>query len=274
MFMERKLFNQNINSWDVSKVTDMAYMFAQCTTYNQPLNNWNTSKVLNMQFMFHFMPDFNQPLDQWDTSKVTTMAHMFHGTNSFNQPLDSWDTSNVTDTNTMFTGASSFDQTLESWDLPSLVIADNMFLGSGINCDNFSFILAGWADNPVTANNVYLQSVYPLKYSSNAIPKKNILIGKGWSMTGDSVGECRKLGLNELHLENKPSIYPNPADDFIFLKNIYNVKKFIITDASGRIISQENLRNDFINIDFLPKGSYILQLITTDKSYSLKFIKK
>lgn len=274
MFMERKLFNQNINSWDVSKVTNMAYMFAQCTTYNQPLNNWNTSKVLNMQFMFHFMPDFNQPLDQWDTSKVTTMAHMFHGTNSFNQPLDSWDTSNVTDTNTMFTGASSFDQTLESWDLPSLVIADNMFLGSGINCDNFSFILAGWADNPVTANNVNLQSVYPLKYSSSAIPKKNILLGKGWSMTGDSVGECRKLGLNELHLENKPSIYPNPADDFIFLKNIYNVKKFIITDASGRIITQENLRNDFINIDFLPKGSYILQLITTDKSYSLKFIKK
>ena len=48
-------------------------MFAQAYAFNQPLNNWNTSKVTNMSNMFRSAKAFNQPLNNWDTSKVTTM---------------------------------------------------------------------------------------------------------------------------------------------------------------------------------------------------------
>ena len=61
---------------------------------------------------------------------------------------------------------------------------------TGIDCENFSKTLAAWADNPDTANNVDLDIVTPLTYASNAADKRNILISKGWTMSGDTVGNC------------------------------------------------------------------------------------
>ena len=45
-------FNQIIESWDVSKVTDMSGMFYQATQFNQPIALWETSKVTAMSSMF------------------------------------------------------------------------------------------------------------------------------------------------------------------------------------------------------------------------------
>ena len=45
-----------ISNWDVSNdVTDMNRMFSfyPATSFNQPLNKWNVSKVTNMSFMFY-----------------------------------------------------------------------------------------------------------------------------------------------------------------------------------------------------------------------------
>jgi surface protein len=57
MFHYCTLFNQNINTWDVSKVTDMAYMFGNCYAFNQPLNNWNVINVKDMSCMFQTIHD-------------------------------------------------------------------------------------------------------------------------------------------------------------------------------------------------------------------------
>ena len=37
---------------DVSKVTDMESMFGNATSFNQPLNKWNVSNVTNMSSLF------------------------------------------------------------------------------------------------------------------------------------------------------------------------------------------------------------------------------
>ncbi len=37
-------FNQPLNKWNVSNVTDMWSMFNDARAFNQPLNNWNVSK--------------------------------------------------------------------------------------------------------------------------------------------------------------------------------------------------------------------------------------
>ena len=42
MFSYYIRFNQDINSWDVSNVTNMSSMFYRATSFNKPLNNWNT----------------------------------------------------------------------------------------------------------------------------------------------------------------------------------------------------------------------------------------
>lgn len=112
----RRDFN-GIESWNVSNVTDMSYMFQNTKSFNQPLNSWNVSKVTDMNDMFAGAKSFNQPLDSWDTSNVTDMARMFYNATSFNQPLESWDISNVEDIDYMLNGAESFDQSLDSWNL-------------------------------------------------------------------------------------------------------------------------------------------------------------
>ena len=98
--------------------------------YNQPLNCWNTSQVTDMSFAFEDRETFNGPLDCWDTSSVTAMRRMFSYAMDFNQPLDTFDTSNVNDMNDMFKGAVVFDQPLNSWDLSSVTQASGMFCGA------------------------------------------------------------------------------------------------------------------------------------------------
>ena len=65
-------------------------MFYGCSSFNQPLNNWDVSKVTNMSEMFYGCSSFNQPLNNWDVSKVTNMSEMFYGCSSFNQDLGMW----------------------------------------------------------------------------------------------------------------------------------------------------------------------------------------
>ena len=47
MFEGATDFNQNISSWDVSKVTNMESMFQGANAFNQPIENWNVSNVTN-----------------------------------------------------------------------------------------------------------------------------------------------------------------------------------------------------------------------------------
>ena len=38
-------FNQNIGSWNVSKVNNMEFMFSMNGEFNQNISNWNVSNV-------------------------------------------------------------------------------------------------------------------------------------------------------------------------------------------------------------------------------------
>ena len=53
MFNGCKSFNQPLNKWDVSNVTDMYSMFKGCESFNQDISKWNISKVKNYTNMFY-----------------------------------------------------------------------------------------------------------------------------------------------------------------------------------------------------------------------------
>mmetsp|Transcript_32182 Transcript_32182/g.49208 ORF Transcript_32182/g.49208 Transcript_32182/m.49208 type:complete len:151 (-) Transcript_32182:186-638(-) len=112
MFYDTLKFNQPLNSWDVSSVTDMSIMFVD-TLFNYPLDSWDVSKVKDTYLMFHKASEFNQPLDSWDMSSVTVMSGMFSHAN-FNYPLASWDVSQVVDFQEAFY-ATPFNQDLCAW---------------------------------------------------------------------------------------------------------------------------------------------------------------
>ncbi|MBQ9395792.1 MAG: DUF285 domain-containing protein, partial [Proteobacteria bacterium] len=72
-------FNQPLENWDVSNVTDMHFMFFEAKHFNQPIENWEVSNVTDMSYMFARALSFNQPLEKWDVSNVTNMECMFRG---------------------------------------------------------------------------------------------------------------------------------------------------------------------------------------------------
>jgi surface protein len=88
-FLESEL-NVDISSWDVSNVTNMAYLFGGASSFNQDIGDWNVSSVNNMYGLFYGASSFNQDIGNWDVSNVTNMGYLFGNASSFNQDIGDW----------------------------------------------------------------------------------------------------------------------------------------------------------------------------------------
>ena len=123
----RKKFKSLFSSWfallsierldylDTSQVTDMSYMFTNCTGLQTlDVSNFDTSQVTNMSMMFYNCRGL-QTLDvsNFETSQVTDMSYMFDACSGL-QTLDvsNFETSQVTDMSSMFDACSGL-QTLD-----------------------------------------------------------------------------------------------------------------------------------------------------------------
>lgn len=78
--------------------------------------------------------------------------------------------------------------------------------------------------------------------------------------------------------ETTPKIYPNPADNELFVNSgDYYAIRFEISDITGRIMKTENLSSDDIqsvDISDLPEGLYIFRLFTSSQDvFTFKFFK-
>jgi bacillolysin len=88
---------------------------------------------------------------------------------------------------------------------------------------------------------------------------------------GLHAGEAGELVNNEIH------IYPNPANELIFIQsNNTNEKNIQIIDAVGQIVMSEKTTLDILqlNIADLPAGIYVIQVNEFNKSTTINFIKQ
>jgi surface protein len=181
----------NIQTWDVSNVTNMGFMFHNASQFNQPLNNWDVSNVTRMSCMFYRASQFNQPLNDWDVSNVIDMSYMFYNASQFNQTLNDWDVSQVTDMMYMFQYAQSFNQSLSNWNLSSLKsnALQMMMPSSGIDCANLARTLQGWAENTATPNGIVF-GAESLPYAAQGSSALTTLANKGWNITIGAPVSC------------------------------------------------------------------------------------
>ena len=108
-------------------------MFRLAKKFNQPINNWITSSVTNMEGMFQDAKDFNRDISGWDTSNVTNMGAMFRGNYpvamSFDQNIGGWNTSKVMSMNYMFVNCPFF-QDISGWVVSDACTTEQMFHGA------------------------------------------------------------------------------------------------------------------------------------------------
>jgi len=154
MFANAISFNQDIGSWNVGNVKNMAGMFSH-SNFNQNIGGWNVSNVTNMADMFALNPKFNQDIGNWNVSSVEKIGNMFLYASSFDQNLGNWDVSQVTDAYAFLLYANSFSTA------------------------NYDALLAGWAPQTVQSG-VTLHVA--AQYSAAASAARATLAGKGWTI--------------------------------------------------------------------------------------------
>jgi hypothetical protein len=86
----------------------------------------------------------------------------------------------------MFGGASSFNQYLDDWALNSVTDLTGMLGACGMDCDHYSRTLIGWAANAATPTGIDL-GAYLRTYGPAAVPARNALLAKGWTIANDAL---------------------------------------------------------------------------------------
>ncbi|TXF76227.1 S8 family serine peptidase [Chryseobacterium sp.] len=117
----------------------------------------------------------------------------------------------------------------------------------------------------------------PVGLYTITVTHKGTLVGGSQNFTLIATSNnLTTLSANETESSDKQlQLYPNPAQDFIYIKNNNSVEANIsILDVSGRVVLKQIIHDGKINIKGLVKGNYIL--VYRDKKgreVSLKFIK-
>ena len=74
--------------------------------------------------------------------------------------------------------------------------------------------------------------------------------------------------------KDQVQIYPNPATDKLFVKNVSAKSTYSIFDATGRLVSEGSIVDGEINVSKLVKGTYVISFTNDGNSTKTKFIKK
>ena len=130
-------------------VTDMYGMFQDAPAFNQDISSWNVSSVTNMAYMFYSISGsvFNQDISSWNVSSVTEMQDMFNGASVFDQDISGWDVTAASVAPGNSTPPTSFDlNTNASW-----TTAEKPVWGAEFGNQTYSYALT-LATDPTSAS--------------------------------------------------------------------------------------------------------------------------
>ena len=169
-------FNQRVNSWDMSEVTDASYIFAGAANFNREIN-WRAPKIQSLAALLFGASKFNKDITikeakpvylgfflagassfdskiNMDTSECSDFSSMFMEASKFNQPIN-FNFIKAASIFEFLKGAKNFNQPIDFGNMPLLVEAHYMFAGSGLNspikfnAPNLKNVTGWFSDNKV-----------------------------------------------------------------------------------------------------------------------------
>ncbi len=77
------------------------------------------------------------------------------------------------------------------------------------------------------------------------------------------------VGMNDLHMANQLSVYPNPASDYITVKHADAIQQIEIFDLTGKLVYKSNVQSveTRIDVSVLNRGIYILKATANNNYY-------
>lgn len=83
----------------------------------------------------------------------------------------------------------------------------------------------------------------------------------------------QNLSINENSPENKINFYPNPVKELIFLSDFID-SDYEIYNLLGNMVQKGKSKDNYINVNQLAKGIYVLKLHKNGNVINQKFIKE
>ena len=130
MFQNNKKFNQNLSDIDVSHCSNFYRMF-DSSNFNNEVWNWNLTGATKTYYMFYNAYYFDDnSISSWDMSTIQDMSYMFEGVHEYTTlNLHDWNVKSVTNTEYMFYGILQLHENLTTWNTSKLKNARYMFRG-------------------------------------------------------------------------------------------------------------------------------------------------
>jgi minor extracellular serine protease Vpr len=98
----------------------------------------------------------------------------------------------------------------------------------------------------------------------------------GWGKTDAYQAIIKVLGVSSVATisKNQLTIFPNPASESIYFQGLENTVKISIYSADGKLVRNEIIHDNKIDISSLPQGLYILEASSKNQTYRTKLVKR
>lgn len=151
----------------------------------------------------------------------------------------------------------------------------NGFRGNPSGFRNLGQISSFWSFTPLGMNQIFPRGYVYILFSHNNTFAKSIAVAN----CGKAIRCIKDLttSIENSSFQNKIQIFPNPAADKIII-SFEEIRTYHLSiyDMLGNTLYQQKLVDKIndIEIAFLPKGTYLIKLITKDHASTYKFIKQ
>lgn len=183
---DSKLTSLNLDSWDVSKVTQMCNAFQNCESLAsvgpKGLKSWQTGKVTQLSSLFDGCKSLTHlDIGSWDTSSCESFGYTFCNCVSLTSiDVSGWNTSKTRSLMRTFQGCSSVERLdLSGWSSTQELTTMSEMVA---NCTSLKVLDLGNLD---TSNAKWIESLF-----DNCRSLQQVTLGPKFTFTGNGYTSC------------------------------------------------------------------------------------